>query len=511
MHRVFIVICFLLFTVANLSTCYLYLYPLLKGCSFPSPLAQHDAQTPNSYITSQVPPFRLLVLGDPQLEGDSSLLETSNGSFPSLKNVWSDITTGITRDERSDILLTHWRELIYTDLPRLFHSYRKRLDLLGNDYYLGHIYRSLHWSTHPTHVAVLGDLIGSQWVTDDEFERRGTRYWKRVFNGGSRVEDEIADEVRTEIVGHDERWDSRIINVAGNHDIGYAGDITSERLRRFERVFGKVNWETRFSLPFTVEPGREVPELRLVILNSLNLDPPALDSGIQADTYKFMNDIISSSRPVEDKGSSTILLTHLPLYKEAGVCVDGPYFTYYEEQYGAGVKEQNHLSYDASMNILEGIYGMSGNREAPGSGFGRNGIILTGHDHEGCDVYHHLPENEDFASRTWAAESWNTTSSSHHGTIPGIREVTVRSMMGDFGGNAGLLSAWFDPNGKEWKFQYTTCALGSQHIWWAVHVLDIVAIVYLIIVGWMLYLQNGIVGWSLHTDGDKAGSKEKTL
>lgn len=511
MHQVFIVICFLLFTVANLSTCCLYLYPLLKGCSFPSPPVRHDAQTPNSYITSQIPPFRLLVLGDPQLEGDSSLLETSNGSFPSLKNVWSDIKTGSTRDERSDILLTHWRELIYTDLPRLFHSYRKRLDLFGNDYYLGHIYRSLHWSTHPTHVAVLGDLIGSQWVTDDEFERRGTRYWKRVFNGGSRVEDEITDEIRTEIIGQVERWANRIINVAGNHDIGYAGDITSERLRRFERIFGKANWETRFSLPFPVEQGQEVPQLRLVILNSLNLDPPALDSDIQADTYKFLNDIISSSRPVEDKSSGTILLTHLPLYKEAGVCVDGPYFTYYEEQYGAGVKEQNHLSYDASMNILEGIYGMSGNREAPGSGFGRKGIILTGHDHEGCDVYHHLPENEDLASRTWAAESWNASSSSQHGAIPGIREITVRSMMGDFGGNAGLLSAWFDPDGKEWKFQYTTCALGSQHIWWAVHILDIVAIMYLIIVGWMLYLQNGIVGWSLHPDGDKAGAKEKTL
>lgn len=511
MHRFFVVVCFILYTVANLSTCYLYLYPLLKGCNFPSPPAQHDVQTSDSYIASQVPPFRLLVLGDPQLEGDSSLHEPANGSFPSLQNVWSDIKTGKTREERSDIFLAHWRGLLYTDVPRLFQSYRKRLDLFGNDYYLAHIYRSLHWSMHPTHVAVLGDLIGSQWVTDEEFERRGTRFWKRVFNGGSRVEDELPDNVRSEIIGRDDKWANRVINVAGNHDIGYAGDITFDRLRRFERVFGKANWETRFRLPFPMEEGQEVPELRLVVLNSLNLDPPALDSDIQADTYKFMNDIISSSRPVEDKSISTILLTHLPLYKEAGVCVDGPYFTYYEEQYGAGVKEQNHLSYDASMNILEGIYGMSGNPEAPGNGFGRKGIILTGHDHEGCGVYHYLPEREDPTSRAWAAENWNSTSSPRHDAIPGIREITVRSMMGDFGGNAGLLSAWFDPKVREWNFQYSTCALGSQHIWWAVHILDIITAVYLVILGWNLYLQNGIVGWSLHSNPDRGDAKEKTL
>ena len=511
MHRVFIIICFILYTVANLLTCYLYLYPLLKRCSFPSPPVQHDGQTSDSNIASQVPPFRLLVLGDPQLEGDSSLHDTTNGSFPSLKSVWSDIKTGSTRDERSDIFLAHWRDFIYRDVPRLFQSYRKRLDLIGNDYYLAHIYRSLHWSTHPTHVAVLGDLIGSQWVTDEEFERRGRRYWKRVFSGGSKVDDELTDKVRTEIIGQGDEWANRVINVAGNHDIGYAGDITSDRLRRFESIFGKANWEIRFSLPFPVEKGQETPELRLVVLNSLNLDPPALDSGIQADTYKFMNDIISSSRLVEDKSSSTILLTHLPLYKEAGVCVDGPYFTYHEEKYGAGVKEQNHLSYDASMNILEGIYGMSGNLEAPGNGFGRKGIILTGHDHEGCGVYHHLPQSEDSTSRTWAAENWNSTSSSRHGAIPGIREITVRSMMGEFGGNAGLLSAWFDANVKEWKFQYSTCVLGSQHIWWAVHILDIIAVVYLVVVSWKLYVENGIVGWSLYTDRDKADAKEKTL
>jgi hypothetical protein len=44
-------------------------------------------------------------------------------------------------------------------------------------------------------------------------------------------------------------------------------------------------------------------------------------------------------------------------------------------------------------------------------------------------------------------------------------------MMGEYGGNAGLLSVWFDPDPavNEWRYTITTCAAGVQHIWWAVH------------------------------------------
>ncbi|MCJ1449738.1 hypothetical protein MMC28_000066 [Mycoblastus sanguinarius] len=488
----------LLFSVANISTCYLYLYPIIHGCAFPS---QPVAGTEHSDFPSyQSAPFRLLVLGDPQLEGDSSISNPEESSLPNFHTVWSDLRAGNLRG-------------LSTNLPRILQSYRKRLDLIGNDYYLAHIYRSLQWSVSPTHVAVLGDLIGSQWVSDEEFERRGIRYWQRVFLNGRRVEDELTNGVHIEPLEQDESWNSRIISVAGNHDVGYAGDMTPDKMQRFERVYGKANWETRFNLPSdSLEEGENPPELRLVVLNSLNLDAPAYDSDLQSETYNFVNDIIAASRPVEDPTTLTILLSHLPLHKEAGVCVDGPYFNFHEEQHGGGVKEQNHLSYDASRNILEGIYGMSGNAEAPREGFGRNGLILTGHDHEGCDVYHYLPETDDATSRSWTAAKRNTSSSyeddepvpSPYESVPNIREITVRSMMGDFGGNAGLLSVWFDAEVLKWKFEYSTCSLGTQHIWWAIHILDIITIVLLNIVGWTLFWKIG--------DGKRAGTvKEKTL
>ena len=414
--------------------------------------------------------------------------------------------------ERLEVIRWHMKELFTTDLPLILLSYRKRLDLFGNDYYLAHIYRSLHWTLLPTHVAVLGDLIGSQWVSDEEFERRGARYWDRVFQKGRRVEDEISNGIHIGSLDDPEGlkgWSRRVINIAGNHDIGYAGDVTSEKIQRFERVFGKANWETRFSLPIDyIDDDLEPVELRLVVLNSLNLDTPVLDRDLQTETYSFMNNIIAASKPVEDRTTGTILLTHLPLHKESGVCVDAPFFDYHDEDHGGGVKEQNHLSHGATKSILEGIYGMNGGSEAPGKGLGRNGIILTGHDHEGCDVYHSLPHGDDADSRTWTAERWesrtrNMTDEPER-PIPGIREITVRSMMGDFGGNAGLLSAWFDPTTRKWRFDYSTCALGRPHIWWAIHILDICTIISLNYIGWNVFR-------STRDRVTPPGDKEKTL
>ncbi|KAI9771778.1 MAG: hypothetical protein M1835_006347 [Candelina submexicana] len=471
----------LLVAISVASTTYLYLYPAFHGCAFPPKQSSPASSSPSQ---PSLAPFRLLALGDPQLEGDSSLSRDEDATFPATVILWRAATGELTA-VNADILRGRVLPLVAKDLWRIVKTYRKRLDLLGNDFYLAHIYRTLRWWTRPTHVTVLGDLIGSQWVTNEEFERRGSRFWHRVFKSGRRVEDEITRGAGVEILGADKAWSGRVVNVAGNHDVGYAGDLSRERILRFERVFGKANWETRFrvhaeSPEKSGDPGDdgiEAPEIRVVVLNSLNLDTPALDSVIQTETYDFLNQVITTSRPVEDKSVATILLTHLPLHKESGICIDGPFFDYHSGEYGGGLKEQNHLSFDAGKGILEGLFGMSSNSEAPGGGLGRRGIILTGHDHEGCDVYHHIPPDAGKDGREWKARRWADASSLINDTIPGVREITVRSMMGDYGGNAGLLSAWFDPQLGRWAFEYSTCAVGVQHIWWAIHILDFITLV----------------------------------
>lgn len=494
-------------------TAYLYFYPVFHGCVFPSrdasrltafseTLEQHWVLLRGSGTAARElfpVPFRLLVFADPQLEGDSSLPKPEDGLLPKLSRHWEKLRAEKLQ-EILPVVFDSLQEVCLEDIPEALQALRKQIDLFGNDYYLGHIFRTLHWWTRPTHVTVLGDLIGSQWTTNDEFEWRGWRFWNRVFARGHRVEDELTTIHREEeevlLDMKDGNWTTKIINIAGNHDIGYAGDISQSRVERFETVFGKANWDVRFQYPHfndtTISSdAKQHPSLHLVVLNSLILDSPALSEDLRAETFSYINGLISDRlRPVEDRSSFTLLLTHLPLHKPEGTCVDAPFFDYWGNDDGGGVykphglKEQNHLSEHASQHgTLEALFGMTGNVDAPAHGKGRNGLILTGHDHEGCDVWHFIPRDSVWSASgdhdeakpesQWNASRW--TSSNHSSAHTGIREITLRSMMGDYGGNAGLLSAWFDYDLGEWKYDIHMCGFNVK-VWWAVHVIDLMVL-----------------------------------
>ncbi|KAJ5735477.1 uncharacterized protein N7483_000602 [Penicillium malachiteum] len=566
----------LLLPLSAAATIYLYLYPVFNGCAFPLPSSQSGAeatttlekleQSPlaNTFLqhlrtsdpaNTQPAIFRLLVLADPQLEGDTSLPFPEYELIPRIRAHWATVQESLNASSTpgplsllnsntlSSIGAGLWC-LATEDIPRSLRATQKRVDLLGNDYYLAHIYRTLFWWTRPTHTTVLGDLLGSQWIPDDEFTDRSHRYWERVFRGGLRIDDNItwtgaianhtADQVKSDShleplgPGSNPEWARRIINVAGNHDIGYAGDVSEARTARFEQEFGRANWDIRFQHPPIPRGENDVedvnfssesvitPTLHVINLNTLVFDTPALSSEVQSQSYTYLNDLISErSYPVEDKSTFTLLLTHLPLHKEAGICTDGPYFTFHEEDdeegldgvprfLNGGLREQNHLSdYVSDTGILSGIFGMSGQENAPVGGHGRKGLILTGHDHTGCDTVHYVErviantENESEDEAVEPAQNWKWVARRYQkqyetesaSETPSIREVTLRSMMGEFGGNAGLLSVWFDTDMGEWDYEITLCPAGVQHIWWAVHVTILVTF----IVG-LLWFLAGFIG-----------------
>ena len=552
-----------LFPLAFTSTTYLYLYPVFKGCVFPTQdglLTTAYLQTlrhrgflgPSSeaedYLTRIVAPFRLLVLADPQLEGDSSLPDPDDPTFPRLNLRWGELKTQ-SSDSQTWISREVWekvvegvREFITEDIPEALGHVRKRIDLFGNDYYLAHIYRTLYWWTKPSHVTVLGDLIGSQWITDIEFEQRAWRFWNRVFASGKKFDHGRAlvdlsfksgEEIKVPLMnsevdgkaGRDVRattfdWANQIINIPGNHDVGYAGDMSWHRVNRFEKFFGSTDFSMRFSLTGRSTGADErVPNLRIINLNNLNLDTPTHDNELQAHHYRRINDIISWSDPVGSNHTFTLLLTHVPLHKPTGVCVDEPYFAFHTEdddahpfRFRAGsLKEQNHLSEHVSRSgFLEGIFGMSGKADAEAGGMGRPGLILTGHDHEGCDTWHYVPKNDSSyreeeatdaeEKTTWKSVKWDDRKKDD--VRAGVREVTVRSMMGEFGGNAGLLSAWYDFGRQEWKYEISMCQLGVQHIWWGVHVLDLIT-VGVMVVYWILSMveEQKVIGGSADQRG----------
>lgn len=531
---------------------YLYCYPIFHRCAFPVPgltaseAFRHtfDARFSGEKI-QPLPVIRLLALGDPQLEGDTSIPFPLDPPFPALGQLWSLIPRIVAGDDTNALSFVLARQslkdLVQDDLPtflrkhipRHFEVYRKTLDLLGNDFYLAHITRAITWWTNPTLIAVLGDLLGSQWIDNDEFQRRTHRFWHRLLPSTQKVPLEartgsrahLSDSATVSEIGsgsvpcrkEDTQSRRTILTLPGNHDIGYAGDITLPLLDRYEDAFGPSNYDITFSLAHNHPDVEFEPSIHLISLNTMGLDGPVLTPKVQEDIYSFLNDAINRSPPTNDPSSLTILLTHIPLYKAAGICVDGPYTTYHSQDHGSGIREQNHLSYHSSRQILEGIFGMSAdtNRSEGGGGRGRKGLILTGHDHEGCDVLHHLDtepaivEADEAEPRAWRAVRYDeaTAQRLEAAGTPFVREITVRSMMGGFGGNVGLVSAWYDPGhapdsdphhdsepasdpqtdadgntdqplGKGgWRTAYATCSLGVQHYWWAAHILALVTAV----------------------------------
>ncbi|KAL7662454.1 Calcineurin-like phosphoesterase domain-containing protein [[Candida] zeylanoides] len=389
---------------------------------------------PSALVDGVPQDIRLLAFGDPQI----------NGNWPSTKLV-------------------------------------KRLDNLGNDYYLGHIYRVMSRRMQPSHVAVMGDLFSSQWIYDSEFYNRTLRYVTRLFPQPRANKQHVLDTharhdnvdwqqwmAQEERLDPAERFASRsyrdvydwtnrsasaaphphplFINLTGNHDVGYSGDATWQHMARFHRLFGQNNYV------ITYLGGTEF-EWRLVVLDSLSLEGPALQPEFGNYTWSFLHHL---ERTNANFTGSTVLLTHIPFYKREGMCTDAPFHDYYadneREPYKNGkLRSQNHLSYDVTQRVLSIVFP----NDSPG-------LILTGHDHEGCE--------------TWYAREgaeWTPTKTPHGGHV---HEVVVRSMMGDYGGNTGVVTGQYDAKAHKWQFYYSLCPFVVQHWWWATKIITGIAV-----------------------------------
>lgn len=351
--------------------------------------------------------------------------------------------------------------------------YITRLDIFGNDYYLAHIAATMKKRLHPSHIAVMGDLFSSQWIGDSEFYNRTARYVKRIFNRditwlenirkeyhdeegqyqvdwkawGDDVNNKRAEEKPWKFGFHyndvyswdPENEDSLFINITGNHDIGYSGDVTYQHMARFNQIFGKDNYWIEYDT-HTDHPWR------IVVLDSLLLEGPALQPEFVEVTWEFLYQLFER----RFKGS-TILLSHVPFYKREGLCSDGPEFNYYPEDYEREpykanmLRSQNHLSEEVTNRVLNLIFDNN-----------KPGIILTGHDHVGCETMY----NKNATSGTWMA------SKNAESTDLTIQEITVKSMMGEFNGNAGLVTGHFDKHSSSWKWTFTLCPFAIQHVWW---------------------------------------------
>ena len=148
-------------------------------------------------------------------------------------------------------------------------------------------------------------------------------------------------------------------------------------------------------------------------------------------------------------------------------------------------------SEEAAMNMALDAHGMSSSSSSALNETGSPDQTAAG---DGAPASPHTDTNTPPSPEAPKGPQWRATRfpplptslsplSSKECAHPSLREITLRSMMGEFGGHAGFLSAWFDPlRGErgEWVIEFASCGLGVQHWWWGVHAVDFAFLVFLV-------------------------------
>lgn len=274
-----------------------------------------------------------------------------------------------------------------------------------NDYSMRHIARSIRSVLQPRQLFVLGDLFSSEYLGDTEFRRRAKRF-RWIFEHsrvGHRQERTLTDSPYISgSIGRSSAVDGRVlarayqVNLAGNHDIGYGIDVNLRGYSRFVKEFGPLNVDYEIDIAPSHDSAAAqagTGRLWVAIVDSTCLDGTA-DKQFHTTAWRHLEYLASKRRTSPHQ--LLLLLTHIPLWKPEGSCVDRPMTI----MRGNAVAKQNFLSANTTSFILEHI---------------RPTVIFSGHDHEGCEYVH---------------------GNSHGDRIP---EHTVRSMMGRYGGVSAVL------------------------------------------------------------------------
>jgi len=227
----------------------------------------------------------------------------------------------------------------------------------------------------PSHIVVLGDIFSKQNLPRHEFNYRLNRY-NKIFNHPEIVSKQI-----------------HLINISGNHDIGYGNEVSAFHVAQFEEGFGPVNNQFEFA------------DHLFAILNSQVLDG-ARHQDVHDAVWLHVEHLAMEK---ESRNLPLILLMHIPLYKPKGICVDDPEIRTNRDGYTI---EQTMLSEQSSEKILQKLTPT---------------FVFTGHDHYGCSHQHH-----------------NT------------QEYTIQSVMGDFCGFSAMFEiSRSEDNTFEYKMYFS--------------------------------------------------------
>ena len=199
------------------------------------------------------------------------------------------------------------------------------------------------------------------------------------------------------------------INVTGNHDIGYGSIMHMNYVKTIEQHFGPTNGLYHI--------GGHI---------FCNINGQALEGAPDPLKKKAWEQVDLCAKEAADTHEPIILVTHIPLYNPDGDKKGCDSFLVKWDALNKFIEEQTHLSVATSDRIMDTLHPV---------------MIFVGHDHSGCQY--------------------------NVGSDRKTPQYTVRSMMGDFEGNAQLLTIGRRDGGDN-SIQYavSSCSLGLKMVYY---------------------------------------------
>ncbi|XP_073487424.1 metallophosphoesterase 1 isoform X3 [Aquarana catesbeiana] len=216
-------------------------------------------------------------------------------------------------------------------------------DKLRREWQMERAYQSALWLMQPDIVFILGDLF-------DEGKWSNSKAWDYDV---SRFQSMFRHPPQTEL-----------IVVVGNHDVGFHYEMTEHKLKRFERVFN-----------ITSEKVVTRKGINFVLVNSVALegDGCVICRAEEDRIFKVSRQLNCSRK-------------HYPLYRASDSQCTGEDSASPEEKQVLFIEKYDVLSQDASKKLLQLL---------------QPRLILSGHTHSACTVFHGDVQEISIPSFSW--------------------------------------------------------------------------------------------------------------
>lgn len=240
--------------------------------------------------------------------------------------------------DRTNVLLIADPQLIDRHTYPTRNEFLLKLSQHTVDVYIHKNYKSILNNLKPDYVFFLGDYLDNGRSSTDEYFYNQLARFNRIFLR----EDYTLNE-------------NIFVNVAGNHDIGWADGVKLKARARFMETFGNPNSIVR------------IKEVDFIALDTISLSSSV--NNIHEDARRFLDDNFNDDKKMNPR----VLLTHVPLHRNVETQNCGPLRENPIFHLGGGYQYKLALEPVISLELLKRV---------------KPDIIFSGDDHDYCDITH---------------------------------------------------------------------------------------------------------------------------